>query len=203
MHDCLHSGGHFFLLTPSVRSFTCQHCHTRPSTPPYRCLLEVCAHTVCEPCATLLHRELWNAKLQSDANPKYDIEKAVAEIIASGSTGKTGAGASTKVRAVGTRESLPREAKNDGGVRKLREAVEKRRGEMEMEGKEKVQGEEEVIEADDGGEEGEEVEIEYRSARLAAARGRERRRMMMGGAGYAPARTGGGANLAGVRAVRS
>ena len=160
MHDCLTSGGHFFLLTPSIRSFTCQRCRQRPNTPPYRCLLEVCAHTVCEPCATLLHKELWDLKLRKDADASFDIKEAAKRI----------ASVQRRAPAPGrhaTRSSAAAAAA--GGA----------------------------IEADDDDMMDEDTAVEYRSARLAAARGRERRKVTQTGA------AGAGASLAGMRAVRS
>ncbi|CCX08331.1 Protein of unknown function [Pyronema omphalodes CBS 100304] len=98
MYLCSHSGGHFFLHTPQIRSFICHRCrqsftnynppmprtssaknwymnHGDPERPknPWRCILEICSFTVCGECAETVQEKL--KRLKKVADLKMRIEK--------------------------------------------------------------------------------------------------------------------------------
>ncbi|KAI5815230.1 hypothetical protein BZA77DRAFT_88013 [Pyronema omphalodes] len=99
MYLCSHSGGHFFLHTPQIRSFICHRCrqsftnynppmprtssarnwyinHDDPERPknPWRCILETCSFTVCGECAEIVQAKL--KRLKKVADLKIKLEKA-------------------------------------------------------------------------------------------------------------------------------
>ncbi|KAL7272071.1 hypothetical protein RUND412_005141 [Rhizina undulata] len=87
MYDCRTQGGHYFLHTPQLASFTCRRCkstfpnynprvsssYTEPKMP-WRCILENCGFIACMSCVDALQLELKRVKdLREDAKKRGGV----------------------------------------------------------------------------------------------------------------------------------
>ncbi|KAF8250831.1 hypothetical protein K440DRAFT_616445 [Wilcoxina mikolae CBS 423.85] len=116
MHECKSSGGHFFLHSPQIRSFICHRCHTpftnyNPPVPrtnsarqwyvglldkdrpkaPWRCIVETCVFTVCQPCSEYVQKVLRQIQESKEAAERdemaFDIAAELEKVEVEGRVG--------------------------------------------------------------------------------------------------------------------
>jgi len=189
MHECKTSGGHFFLHSPQIRSFICHRCHTpftnyNPPVPrtssarqwyvglldkdrpkaPWRCIVETCVFTVCQPCVDYIQRVLRQIREAKEAAERDGVEFDIAaELEKAEDEGRVGT------------ETLKGPTDEKAEEDKWKEKREKRVSASFMEdgGDGKIEVDPMEVEVDDG--DGEEYSIEFlkrtttRSAAVAAA----------------------------------
>ncbi|KAF8537674.1 hypothetical protein BDD12DRAFT_204678 [Trichophaea hybrida] len=156
MHECKSSGGHFFLHSPQIRSFICHRCHTpftnyNPPVPrtnsarqwyvglldkdrpkaPWRCIVETCVFTVCQPCSEYVQKVLRQIQEAKEAAERdqvgFDIAAELEKVEGEGRVGtdvfKAGANAEKKAEEDKWKEKEKRVSASfmmtDGGERKI------------------------------------------------------------------------------------